>query len=85
MGIWTCEVDTLGDDGRTRGMLLDSCSMRPLPLPLFDSTDAAEGFLEYAEHRGFHDVRRLEPEQLDDLHSQWIASGSPGVLLGVGS
>ena len=75
MGLWTGVVD-VGLDSE-RAVLIDSCSMRPLNLPLFDSVEQLDGFLLFAKSNGFDDVRRTDDTTLNNLHTQWIRAGAP--------
>lgn len=75
MGIEVYEVDR----GPLTSVAVIVCntSNRPLALPLFDSIESAEGFLEYARGLHFDDVRRLTADALEQLHTTWIKAGQP--------
>ena len=73
MGLWTVDAEELGD----KVFLLDSVTMKPLSVPLFESLSEAEGFLRFAAEQGIDDVRRCSPDSLDRLHDAWHAAGRP--------
>jgi hypothetical protein len=70
MGIWILEGDVGGND--PRAVLLDSVTERPLNVPSFGSREQAQSFLDFADSRGVIDVRRLDDEELDTLHTRWV-------------
>ena len=69
MGIWIGVADF---GGLERAVIADSVTERPLALPMFGSTRQAESFLYFAERRGIRDVRAVDSELLDQLHSDWL-------------
>lgn len=77
MGVWTAEVHV---EGRAGALLLDSVTMRPIDLPLFDDVEQAERFLGWAHDQGAPDVRALHPEVLDALHRMWRELEMPGPM-----
>jgi len=40
--------------------------------PVFKSTDQAEDFLRYLARHGYHDARDIAPNDLIELHNEWI-------------
>lgn len=70
MGLWTCVIDD-DCDAAGQALLLDSCSMTPLHIPLFASEEEAEEFLEYAKEMDVGDLRDMGPDSLEKLHTAW--------------
>lgn len=56
-----------------RAVLVDSVTEKPLPLPCFESTEQAEGFMSWAEDEGVT-VGQIPfaTHTLDALHSLWV-------------
>ena len=70
MGIRILEGDY--DRSRSGAVLIDSVTERPMTLPLFDCSDAAEDFEAFARDEAKQDIRSIEPRRLDELHTQWL-------------
>lgn len=78
MGIWILEGDVGGND--PRAVLLDSVTERPLNVPAFGDREEAQAFLDYADSQGVTDVRRLDDDELDRLHTRWVVQRVPESL-----
>jgi|SRR6185312_4903332 len=70
MGIWVLEGEM--DGSREGAALVDSVTMRPLWLPVFDGVEAAEDFLAFSRREGVRDLRTLGPQEADALHTRWL-------------
>jgi len=70
MGIWIMQGTTDGGDCNSCA-LLDSVSMTPLPVRVFDSWDDADEFTRWATSRAGHRLATLRRETLDELRQAW--------------
>ncbi len=68
MTIWVLAGDV---DGMERAVLVDSVTERPFNLPAFESSEAAECFLDFVATR-VADVLRVNSAVLDALHTAWL-------------
>jgi hypothetical protein len=60
------------------------CNTTGLPLPLshgrFANCEEGEAYLQWLGQNVGIDARRLNAEELERLHGQWVAAGKPGIV-----